>query len=370
MKTNAAVLYKAALSHALSARTFSEGGTVFVRVLKNLGGGNYAVSIAGKKMTVKSDVPLAEKSSITAKIKTDGQKIILLRQPAAADSGGIQTFSVPAAADAPLTGAAAAYLKKLGLLPDALSAFLLSRMQELALPFDAAFAKHTYALAKKFTGKEKAAAEIALALKQKGLPADEDAVRAVLGHFPDGGGDALNGEPADQTAAAAALDARIPFEAAAQCAFTQFFDAVMSGAAQLDGVQCGRLTLFNHFGTGKGNAEGAGSWIRIPFAFSYTKDGAQDSGAGCVNLLIKPDAKAVEKLTAAFSLHEREYCFALLLQKGTAHKIKFYVTEEKAAGALTERLGTRFPTAHIERMACGSEFYSDADAFCSVETSA
>lgn len=367
MKTNAAVLYKAALSHALSARTFSEGGTVFVRVLKNLGSGNYAVSIAGKKMTVKSDVPLTEKSSITAKIKTDGQKIILLRQPAAADSGGIQTFSVPAASDAPLTGAAAAYLKKLGLLPDALSAFLLSRMQELALPFDAAFAKRTYALAKKFTGKEKAAAEIALALKQKGLPADEDAVRAVLGHFPDGG--ALNGDPAEQPAAAA-LDARIPFEAAARSAFAQFFDAVMSGAAQLDGVQCGRLTLFNHFGTGKGNAEGVGSWIRIPFAFSYTKDGAQDSGAGCVNLLIKPDAKAVEKLTAAFSLHEREYRFALLLQKGAAHKIKFYVTEEKAAGTLAERLSARFPAAHIERMACGSEFYSDADAFYSVETSA
>lgn len=370
MKTNAAALHPAALNHALRAQALNEGGTVFVRVLKNLGGGNYAVLIAGKKMTVKSDAPLAEKSSLTAKIKIDGQKIILLRRPATMDSGGIQKIPLPVASDAPLSGAAAAYLKKLGLIPDALSAAILSRMQELALPFDAAFAKRMYALAKKFSGKEKAAAEIALALKQKGLPADEDAVRALLENALLANDDSLTGESNAHSFSAAAHDAAGAFEMSARYAFKQFFDSIMAGSALLTDMRCGRLALFNHCGADKRESDFSASWIRIPFAFSYKKDGKEDSGSGCLNLLIKPDSQSLEKLTAAFSLHGHEYRFSLLLHKSKVRTIKFYASEEKAAALLTERLGVQFPAAHVEKLADAAEFYPAADAFYSVETSA
>ena len=96
MKTDK-IPQNAALSSALPRGTLSEGGSVFVRVIKNMGGGAYLVALAGRQLRVSSDIPLTENSTLRATVHLADGKIALVRQPeneAAVFSAQKRGFSV------------------------------------------------------------------------------------------------------------------------------------------------------------------------------------------------------------------------------------------------------------------------------------
>ncbi|MCI6983725.1 MAG: hypothetical protein MR917_05855, partial [Treponema porcinum] len=123
MNDNSVVVHSTALSNAVSQKSFGEGSSVFVRVLKNNGGNSYTVSFAGGRFAIRSEVPLAEGSSFRATIHLDGETVQLVRQADVSSSDDAfrkMTVQFDAAGNIQ-NPALAAYFKKLGLVPDSLS---------------------------------------------------------------------------------------------------------------------------------------------------------------------------------------------------------------------------------------------------------
>ena len=140
MNDNSVVVHSTALSNAVSQKSFGEGSSVFVRVLKNNGGNSYTVSFGGGRFAIRSEVPLAEGSSFRATIHLYGETVRLVRQSDVSSSDGAfrkMTVQFDAAGNIQ-NPALAAYFKKLGLVPDGLSCALFAQMKLLGVKFDAA----------------------------------------------------------------------------------------------------------------------------------------------------------------------------------------------------------------------------------------
>ena len=379
MKTDDVVLQKIALSNSIPLRTFSEGSSVFVRVIKNLGGGNYFVSLGGNRLTVKSETPLEETSTSLAKIKISGGKIMLIRQALGSFAEvSAQKISANVSADGVLSGAAAAYLKKLGLTPDALSASMLSQMQELGLSFNLDFMKRIRLLAGKFRGREKRAAEIALALEQKGLVADKKSVLAIMddsGSQDERSGMQNHRQKNFQSSAKDVPDTEgeesASFERLAIGVFGEFFAGLFNKTKDSGDIKYGHTALFNHFTACKSKTDFTKTWIRLPFEFSFTNGGKDCAGTGCVNLLIKPDSKSFEKAALTFVLGENRYAAAFYPNRKIVDKIKIYAKDKIFGVDFADAVQKRFPDAETELVKddvlCGREFFPDGNLFYRVD---
>lgn len=241
--------------------------------------------------------------------------------------------------------------------------------------------RQIYALSKHFTGREKRAAEIALALEQKGLPVDEQTVLAVMA---DGKGHAHGGQQNqpqkksqnDEQEDDSADDWKgAVFEREAQWAFKEFFSGLLRETANAKDVKYGVTALFNHHPADRRKTDFTKTWIRLPFAFSYARDGADGSGSGCVNILIKPDSKSLEKFSVTFSIEERRYVVAFSMNKNAVRSLKFSAPEQERGIDLAAALQKRFPRMEIERAdgmsADGSsEFFFDTNFLYEVDGSA
>ena len=381
MKTDDVVLQKIALSNSIPLRTFSEGSSVFVRVIKNLGGGNYFVSLGGNRLTVKSETPLEETSTLLAKIKISGGKIMLIRQALGSFAEvSAQKISANVSADGVLSGAAAAYLKKLGLTPDALSASMLSQMQELGLSFNLDFMKRIRLLAGKFRGREKRAAEIALALEQKGLVADKKSVLAIMddsGSQDERSGMQNHRQKNFQSSAKDVPDTEdeesASFERLAIGVFGEFFAGLFNKTSDSKEIKYDAAAVFNHFSACKSKTDFIKTWIHLPFEFSFTNSGRDCDGRGCVNLLIKTDSKSLEKAAFTFTLDKKQYAAVLYPNRNTVDKIKIYVQDKTYSADFADAVQNKFPNSEIELIeydaSGGQEFFPDENIFYRVDGS-
>ncbi|MFC2330108.1 MAG: hypothetical protein ACFNKL_03405 [Treponema sp.] len=379
MKTNDVVLQKAALTNFLSSKSFSEGGSVFVRVIKNLGGGNYFVSLGGSRLSVRSETPLEETSTLLAKIKISGEKIMLIRQPVGKFAEvSAQKISANVTADGALSGAAAAYLKRIGLTPDSLSVSMLSQMQELGLSFNIDFMNRIRLLAGKFRGREKRAAEIALALEQKGLVADEKSVLAIMddsGSQDERSGMQNHRQKNFQSSAKDVPDTEdeesASFERLAIGVFGEFFAGLFNKTKDSGDIKYGHTALFNHFTACKSKTDFTKTWIRLPFEFSFTNSGRDCDGRGCVNLLIKTDSKSLEKAAFTFTLDKKQYAAVLYPNRNTVDKIKIYVQDKTYSADFADAVQNKFPNSEIELIeydaSGGQEFFPDENIFYRVD---
>ena len=379
MKTNDVVLQKADLTNSLYKESFSEGGSVFVRVIKNLGGGNYIVSLGGSRLSVRSETPLEENSSLLAKIKIFGEKIMLIRQPVGNFAEvSAQKISANVSADGVLSGAAAAYLKKLGLTPDALSSSMLSQMQELGLSFNLDFMKRIRLLAGKFRGREKRAAEIALALEQKGLVADKKSVLAIMddsGSQDERSGMQNHRQKNFQSSAKDVPDTEdeesASFERLAIGVFGEFFAGLFNKTSDSKEIKYDAAAVFNHFAACKSKTDFIKTWIRLPFEFSFTNSGRDCEGRGCVNLLIKTDSKSLEKAAFTFTLDKKRYAAVLYPNRNTVKQIKIYVQDKTDSADFADVVQNKFPDFEIELIEYGAsggqEFFPDENIFYRVD---
>ena len=379
MKTNDVVLQKAALTNSLYKKSFSEGGSVFVRVIKNLGGGNYIVSLGGSRLSVRSETPLEENSSLLAKIKIFGEKIMLIRQPVGNFAEvSAQKISANVSADGVLSGTAAAYLKRIGLTPDSLSVSMLSQMQELGLSFNIDFMNRIRLLAQKFKGREKRAAEIALALEQKGLTADENIVLSLMDgeDFQNAQNEMQKNRQNDfhsssKEESETGDEKTASFEQIAIGVFKEFFAGLFNKTSYSKEIKYGAAALFNHFSACKSKTDFIKTWIHLPFEFSFTNGGKDCAGTGCVNLLIKPDSKSFEKAALTFVLGENRYAAAFYPNRKIVDKIKIYAKDKIFGVDFADAVQKRFPDAETELVKddvlCGREFFPDGNLFYRVD---
>ena len=381
MKTNDVVLQKAALTNSLYKKSFSEGGSVFVRVIKNLGGGNYIVSLGGSRLSVRSETPLEENSSLLAKIKIFGEKIMLIRQPVGNFvEVSAQKISANVSADGVLSGTAAAYLKRIGLTPDSLSVSMLSQMQELGLSFNIDFMNRIRLLAQKFKGREKRAAEIALALEQKGLTADENIVLSLMDgeDFQNAQNEMQKNRQNDfqssfKGESETGDEKTASFEQIAIGVFKEFFVGLFNKTSYSKEIKYGAAALFNHFSACKSKTDFIKTWICLPFEFSFINSGRECNGRGCVNLLIKTDSKSLEKAAFTFTLDKKRYAAVLYPNRNTVKQIKIYVQDKTYSADFADAVQNKFPDFEIELIEYGAsggqEFFPDENIFYRVDGS-
>lgn len=164
-----------------------EGDFVFVRVLKNLGGSNYSVSFAGGRFSVMSERALTPGETFRAQISLAGGKVLLT--PTA--NGG--------AAPGVLSPESAGFLQGMGLAADAAGQRILQFLTQNGERLDGALMQKALRLAKKFKGRESAAAEAALALEEKGIESDSPALDKIMDLL--GGGESKGGSAFDESQA-------------------------------------------------------------------------------------------------------------------------------------------------------------------------
>ncbi len=164
-----------------------EGDFVFVRVLKNLGGSNYSVSFAGGRFSVMSERVLTPGETFRAQISLAGGKVLLT--PTA--NGG--------AAPGVLSPESAGFLQGMGLAADAAGQRILQFLTQNGERLDGALMQKALRLAKKFKGRESAAAEAALALEEKGIESDSSALDKIMDLL--GGGESKGGSAFDESQA-------------------------------------------------------------------------------------------------------------------------------------------------------------------------
>ena len=164
-----------------------EGDFVFVRVLKSLGGSNYSVSFAGGRFSVMSERALTPGETFRAQISLAGGKVLLT--PTA--NGG--------AAPGVLSPESAGFLQGMGLAADAAGQRILQFLTQNGERLDGALMQKALRLAKKFKGRESAAAEAALALEEKGIESDSPALDKIMDLL--GGGESKGGSAFDESQA-------------------------------------------------------------------------------------------------------------------------------------------------------------------------
>ena len=384
MNTQSVSVHKAALNVQANSKSYGEGSSVYLRVLKDNGGGKFTVGFGGNRFLISSQLSLKEGETFLARIKVDGQKVFLVREM----EQGVQKpvgQAISALFDSKgniLEGALSSYFEKLGLAPDSFNYYLFQTLKSLSIPFSRNLFRKARLIASHFPDRELAAGKAFLALQQKGLEAGIEEVRFFLdggdfedsgdfeegGNFKDGGGLGAGGKFEDGGESEAGGNFKghensegsgkfigqeksdnIFFAEAGTDREAALFKEFFTSLSSLDFIKkSGLLSLFNHSGFGK-SLSANGSWIKIPVEYSLgpvagpvtesvTRPSAEPvagpvtgpsaepvtgpvTAKGSVFLFLNPQEKKVKKISASVNFFEKNYKFVVLLNNNETRVI-------------------------------------------------
>lgn len=297
---------------AEAQQSLREGDFVFVRVLKNLGGGNYSVSFAGGRFNVLSERALSAGETFRAQVSFLEGKVLLTPEKS------LQAFE------------GAALLSGFGLAADGVGERILQFLTQSGARLDAALMQKARRLAQKFKGREAAAAEAVLALEEKGIDSDSLALDALM-DFVDGGaggrgafdfagegksGDEKSGEGKSGSAPAEIDCGQIAAE------LKRYFKFILESAA-LRGDDSGSeikdegsfLAFFNQK-AGTSNSAKRKGWLFFPFEIENAREDSILGRGGVVRLYSDFEKKITEKMIVNFKGYGGNIFFALYFEKG------------------------------------------------------
>lgn len=154
------------------------GSLVTGRVLAKNPDGSYSVSLAGKKINVKSEHPLSPGKVFSAKVLLKGDSVTLaLVKEGSENPALLQKIGV----GAELPPHVANLLLALGLNANEETFNLLLFMHQIGMQIDAQAARKVLQKTKDSENQEENS-QLALLLKEKGIRVDEEKVRAVFAH--------------------------------------------------------------------------------------------------------------------------------------------------------------------------------------------
>lgn len=397
MKTNV-VVQKSALAQNSSARTLGEGDSIYVRVIKNQGGGKYIVSLGGNRFELSSTIKLNEGETFPAKIRIESQKIFLVQQSGTEILKSVlENLEGLFSSDGKiLNPEIVKYFENLSLFPDFVNYSLLQTMKYLGLNFSHQSFTKARQIAFRFKGKESEAAKTALILIQKGIEPSEENVRAILSsdsedsECPDSedlnekknfsesealkdseefekseysenrdffSGQEFSDKKNFRSENNSENDESLNLEKRIFSALKNFFDSLLKGEKPQKNPQ-GLLSLFNHSGFKKTGFSEGGSWIKVPVEFDFFQNGENKSAFGEICFFIKSETKKAEKFACRINFFEKIYKFVLSF-KGNSKKI--YVSENLDVSELKNT----FPELEFEYASVlqNEDFPSDEDFF-------
>ena len=380
-----------------------EGDFVFVRVLKNLGGSNYSVSFAGGRFSVMSDRVLTPGETFRAQISLAGGKVLLTPTV----NGG--------AAPGVLSPESAGFLQGMGLAADAAGQRILQFLTQNGERLDGALMQKALRLAKKFKGRESAAAEAALALEEKGIESDSPALDKIMDLL--GGGESKGGSAFDESQARE-KDGKKKFSRANEAArandsalknqdpalvkelaqeFERWFLSLLNLArADEGGMKSGSgeegadfavvktagakwaatdakaadaasfLPLFNQLPRRSSSDEKKG-WILLPFEIERNlaegDSAAFLASGGCLGLFLNYEKNIAEKMAATFKSSSGNICFSVYFNgKKMPRKVEVSASENALRELLQENISV-LQAAFGSDVQVGVVSYESASAF-------
>ncbi len=299
----------------------SEGNTVLVRVISNLGNGKYEGSVAGSKTVIYSSKNLNIGSTFLATVSSKNG-ILTLTDKSEINQTQNNSFKIISFINnsdgnilSQITNPqTAAYLKSLGLVADNLSFHLLQQLKQLGIKFDSELLKRYHEFAKKFPGQEKSAATILLLLKQKGIDASLEDIKSVLDNFE------KENEAVVKDTKNEKSDVIEKIEYLKQILKDFWNDCVSQDN------KSGLLTILNHSRAKKTTA-GDSSWVILPYEIvNNTLENTDENmiiGSGSIKFLISNQNKLKSCCISCNYQNHNSY-FVINYDKKDIKSISFY----------------------------------------------
>ncbi|MGN0728939.1 hypothetical protein [Treponema sp.] len=266
-----------------SGRTLSPGDNVSVKVIKNLGNGNYTVLLRETRLNVKSEIPLSEGTFFKAVLELSADSKILLKT---APAQGTDFFS----------SGLRNFLDSAGISADSVSMGIVSQMIQCGVKIDKAAIKKARAVSSMFPGKEKEAAEIAAMLIEKGIEPEKEVIeRFMLQLHPENWKDQSREKQTPDNGA------------------ENFLEKIYESPPE---KKAGILTLANHIKTRNGNSR---HWITLPYIWQPGKNEAR----GIIRILTDTDRKITEKILINCELKWKKYFFVLYFNNSKVCEVRF-----------------------------------------------
>jgi hypothetical protein len=306
-----------------SKSSLKTGDTVFVRVLSAESHNRYIVSFAGQRVSVESKNPLEIGSFFRGQISTVNNKILLT------------PVQVQTVTDISQTS----FFQQLGLPANDISLRIVQFFQSFGAKIDTDLSYKVLLFSKKFKGKEKEAAEIALYLHEKGMEINEENVLSFL-YMLTG-----SKEYFDQNKPDSHTDEKSEKELG-------FLDKIYTEKVSLEDVTYGILTICNQIVTS------ANHWVILPLVYKLSNL----EGAGCIRFLLDTKKNTTIKVCIFIDFDVVRYNFLLYCDSGDLHfcvnsskKLDYIKLEEQLKTILNGKVSNLFYDENL----VNSGFFTD-----------
>jgi hypothetical protein len=321
---------EARLAVSAKGNAFTEGQTVFVRVLRALPGNTYLVSLGGSRFLAESRLAFSPGDSFTGTIHLRGNKVALAALETSAQGNSPQGF------------------ESLGLPADGLSLALLRFLQRYGFRFDQEKAGKGRRLAKLFPGREEEALEASLYMLEKGIDPDQRILSSFLAlhgdsesapENPGQGKSSGNENPAEESLLS------------------------LYGPESGAGGEPGILTLCNQIVSSERH------WITLPFEAGLRVKGV-------IRLLVNLGQKHTELAEVRAKAGEKTWCFSVRCFGGKPKEALFFcpghAEPPPGAEAVLQEIfdGTGLPVFRYSPDAMPSGLFTGNEALKTVFTEA
>lgn len=270
-----------------------DGGEVFVRVLKDNGGGSYTVSFGGNRVDVTSQKPLSPGDSFRAVLNLSQNGQVNL-SPLKESSGNVANPYLMQNS-----------LLSQGIIPDQISQRMVAFFQQTGLRVDRSIMEKARQIAKSFPGKEEAASEAAALLLEKGINADEASVKKMLIMAFGSDGDTEGGSGSN------------PRQEEDKGDNPEDRAGVASGKSinkeDLEKQVKELVTLVNH------TKEGPKHWFFLPYTWNF----GEREASGVIRMLLNLETNQTEKMEINCKIDLKKYYFVLYYTLGKVKEIRF-----------------------------------------------
>ncbi|MBQ8680761.1 MAG: hypothetical protein IJ530_13570 [Treponema sp.] len=302
------------LSQKIRSAVLRNGSTVTGRILSKDAESFYTVSIAGQKISVKSEANLAPGSFFSARVSVKNGLVELSLIKENADSGGLVQKFTPEKGS--LSPQIADFLTSLGFEPNESSLKLFQFMHQLGMKIDIALAKKTLRSSQKDSDADGEKSQILLLLEEKGIKSSDERVSAILGKNQRDSGDS---ERKSKNKEAPALGLSTFPQKINSSDIKKFFESV--DAASLNHKH-GVLTAFNTVLSAKNKESPLRHWILLPFEWDFQKSN------GVIKLLFDSELKNLQKLIIDIKNTRTNRIFSLSFKDNKPDSVKFASNSE------------------------------------------
>jgi hypothetical protein len=279
------------------AKIFSDGESVFVKVLENLGGGNYLVLLNGKRVEAKSYAVLAEGETIRARISAEnenGVQKIVLKIENSADKA--EFF--------PRNDDFSEFLEARGFVPDEITKKIVKFLVQSGFEIDRKLVQRARQSALAFSGRENEASQAAAILLEKGIEPTEEKIAEFLQILRGTENPPEKNENQDDAGENSAEESAENDE--------NFLDGIYSEKIRRKN---GILTAVNHLK----QKNSAAHWIFLPFEWS-----AAGNFSGLLRILLDTELKTAKKASMTLQGGEKKWFFALEFGGNSVKEVKFF----------------------------------------------